>query len=387
MATLAFFDTPNHFNPFAQFLYLSYWLKKMIPRVVILLLLVPQLLLAQSSAPKYSNEFLAIGVGARALGMANSQVAIAFDVTAGYWNPAGLRQSPSTYEAAFMHAEYFAGIANYDYLAFATPIDDKSHLGISIIRFAVDSIPDTRFLFDANGAINYGNIRFFSAADYAFMLSYARELPLLGGIDVGGSVKIIHRTAGDFASAWGFGFDLGVNKRLNDWNFGVVVRDVTSTFNAWSHNSELLSDVYNLTGNEIPRNSVEITLPRMVLGVGRKFDLTASLGLLASFDAEVTFDGKRNTLVKSSFASIDPRLGIELDYSNKIFLRGGVDQFQQIKDFDQSTYNSFRPNFGLGLKLGAVTIDYALTDIGDNAESLYSHVFSIKAGFDKSNGK
>ncbi len=355
----------------------------MILRVVILLILVPQLLLAQSSAPKHSNEFLAIGVGARALGMANTQVAIAADVTAGYWNPAGLRQSPSTYEGAFMHAEYFAGIADYDYLAFTTPIDDESHLGISLIRFAVDSIPDTRFLFDANGAINYGNIRFFSAADYAFLLSYARELSILGGVDVGGNVKVIHRTAGDFATAWGFGFDLGINKRLDQWNFGLVLRDVTSTFNAWSHNAELLSDVYNLTGNEIPQNSVEITLPRMVLGVGRNFDLPGPFGLLASMDAEITFDGQRNTLIKSSFASIDPRLGVEIDYTDKIYLRGGIDQFQQIKDFDQSTYSSFRPNFGLGLRLGAVMIDYALTDIGDNAESLYSHVFSIKAGFNK----
>lgn len=359
----------------------------MILRLALLFIIVPQLLFAQSSAPKYSNEFLAIGVGARALGMANSQVATVADVTAGYWNPAGLLQSPTTYEAAFMHAEYFAGIANYDYLAFTTPVDDQSHLGFSVIRFAVDSIPDTRFLFDANGAINYGNIRFFSAADYAFLLSYARALPILGGLDVGGSVKIIHRTAGDFASAWGFGFDIGATKRLDSWSFGVVLRDVTSTFNAWSHNAELLSDVYNLTGNEIPRNTVEITLPRMVLGVGRKIDLPGPFGLLASFDAEVTFDGKRNTLIKSDFASIDPRLGLEIDYTNKIFVRGGIDQFQQIKDFDQSTYSSFRPNFGLGLKLGAVTIDYALTDIGDNAESLYSHVFSLKAGLDKNDDK
>ena len=39
---------------------------------------------------KYSNEFLNIGVGGRALGMGNTQVSIVQDATAGYWNPAGL---------------------------------------------------------------------------------------------------------------------------------------------------------------------------------------------------------------------------------------------------------------------------------------------------------
>ena len=41
-------------------------------------------------APKYSNEFLAIGVGADALGLGNSVVAQTGGVMSGYWNPAGL---------------------------------------------------------------------------------------------------------------------------------------------------------------------------------------------------------------------------------------------------------------------------------------------------------
>ncbi len=43
-----------------------------------------------AQAPKYSNEFLAVGVGARSLGMANAQTGITNDVTSAYWNPAGL---------------------------------------------------------------------------------------------------------------------------------------------------------------------------------------------------------------------------------------------------------------------------------------------------------
>src|SRR5690606_37266066 len=104
----------------------------------------------QSSAPKYSNEFLQIGVDARALAMSKSVVASTTDVSAGYWNPAGLASLEYKYEGSLMHASYFAGIANFDYLALATKVDDASYLGLSIIRFAIDDIPDTRFLYDAN---------------------------------------------------------------------------------------------------------------------------------------------------------------------------------------------------------------------------------------------
>src|ERR1700746_1106429 len=79
-----------------------------------------------AQAPKYSNEFLNIGVGARALGMSNSYITSVNDVTAGYWNPAGLLGIGNQHQAALMHSEYFAGIAKYDYGAFATKLDSSS---------------------------------------------------------------------------------------------------------------------------------------------------------------------------------------------------------------------------------------------------------------------
>lgn len=337
----------------------------------------------QSSAPKFSNEFLSIGVGARALGMSNSQVSHVNDVTAGYWNPAGLLDIEKQYEVSLMHAEYFAGIAKYDYAAFATPIDSMSHIGISIIRFAVDDIPDTRFLYDANGALNYDNIRFFTAADYAFLISYARRVNFLQGLKLGANFKVIHRIAGEFANAWGFGLDVGAQLAVKKWQFGLMLRDITGTFNAWSHNTELVNDVFIQTGNEIPQNSIEVTLPKAILGVSRYFDIQSKFGVLASIDLVTSFDGERNVLIKSDAASIDPVAGLELNYQKIAFLRMGLGNIQEVKDFDGSTSTTFQPNFGLGVKIKKVTIDYALTDIGDQSESLYSHVFSLKASLDK----
>src|SRR5579859_5280755 len=114
-----------------------------------------------AQAPKYSNEFLNIGVSARALSMGNSVVASVNDVTSGYWNPAGLLGITSNIEISLMHAEYFAGIAKYDYAAFAAPIDSNSVFGITAIRFGVDDIPNTTQLIDAEGNVNYDNITSF----------------------------------------------------------------------------------------------------------------------------------------------------------------------------------------------------------------------------------
>ncbi len=348
----------------------------------ILLSLLSMSLFAQPS-PKFSNEFLAIGVGARALGMSNAVVSNTSDVYAGYWNPAGLLGINNEYEVSLMHAEYFAGIAKYDYGAFALQLDSSSVLAFSVIRFAIDDIPDTRFLYDANGAINYDNIRFFSAADYAFLVSYARKVNFLKGLHLGGNVKVIHRVAGEFATAWGFGLDAGARYNLKKWQLGLMVRDITGTFNAWSHNTELVADIYTQTGNEIPENSVEITLPKAILGVSRRFEIKQRLGILASMDLVNTFDGKRNVLLKSDVISLDPVFGLEIDYLKTAFLRFGVGNVQDVKRTDGTTYKSFEPNFGIGVVIKSVTIDYALTDIGDQSAALYSHVFSLKASFDK----
>lgn len=339
----------------------------------------------QVSAPKYSNEFLSIGVGARSFGMSNAVISSVSDGSSAYWNPAGLLNIKDKYEVSLMHSEYYAGIANYDFVGFAIPVDTLSHLSFSIIRFGIDDIPDTRFLYDANGAINYDNIQFFSAADYAFIVSYARKVGILGGIRLGGNFKVIHRNVGKFANAWGFGIDIGAQKSIGEWDFGLMLRDITGTFNAWSHNTELVEDVYALTGNIIPVSSLEVTLPRAILGVSRSFSIGSKIGLLTSVDLEMTFDGKRNVALKTDFVSVSPLIGIELDYSDLAFLRLGAGRFQEVKDFNNSTKTSWQPSFGLGIKIKSLRIDYAMTDFSDNAEALYSHVFSLSIGLnDKS---
>ncbi|MBT33601.1 MAG: hypothetical protein CMO01_28380 [Thalassobius sp.] len=336
------------------------------------------------NTPKYSNEFLAIGVGGRGLAMSNTQSAIVDDATAGYWNPAGLLNIKKKYAFSLMHASYFAGIANYDYAGFATPVDSKSHIGVSLIRFAVDDIPDTRYLFDADGTLNYDNIKSFSAADYAFLFSYARRSLLIKGLRLGANFKVIYRNVGIFANAWGFGIDLGAQLTRNKWHFGITARDITGTYNTWYFNPETFYDVFTSTGNTIPENSIEITMPRLLTDAAFKTGIGNAFHILGTVGLDITFDGKRNTVIKTELFSADPHAGVEIDYKNAVFVRGGIGNFQQTKDFSNNYSYSFQPNFGVGIKIKNVGIDYAITDIGDNSESLYSNIFSVRVVMGKS---
>ncbi len=353
--------------------------------LIIFSFLISVITYGQTDAPKYSNEFLSIGVDARAMGLSKSVISSVDDVSAGYWNPAGLLDAKTDFEGSLMHSSYFAGIANFDYLGFSAKVDSSSSLGVSFIRFAIDDIPDTRFLYDANGAINYDNVRFFSAADYAFLISYARKIPKLSNLNLGANFKIVHRSVGNFANAWGFGLDAGAIYKVQKWRFGLMARDITGTFNAWSFNSSELATIFLQTGNEIPSNRIEVTLPRLIMGASRHFRIKERFSILGEINLEFTFDGKRNTLAKSDFTSASPRAGIEFGYIDKIFMRFGAGDIQQVKDFDDEMNTTFQPNFGLGINVKGLKIDYALTDIGNQAEALYSHVFSLKYGWTPKN--
>jgi hypothetical protein len=340
---------------------------------------------------KYSNEFLNIGAGARGLGMGGAQVASSMDGTAGYWNPAGLTGIRDVPVLSLMHAEYFAGIGKYDFGSLVLPLQDqKRTIGLTVLRFGVDDIPNTLFLVEPDGSLNYNNIRSFSSADYAFLFSYAQILRQSEGrqLSIGFNAKLIHRSVGSFARAWGFGIDAGVRYQSGRWRIGAVVRDLTTTFNAWSFSfSEREKEVLYLTNNDIPLRSTEMTAPRISVGVGYELPISESLRLLAEINADITFDGRRNVLLSSNPISADPRMGLELSYKKIIFFRGGVYNFQRALA-DGDTLNQrkvwiYQPGAGVGFRLKQAAIDYAYTNLANQSNPLYTHIVSLRLDLQK----
>lgn len=340
------------------------------------LLIIP--ILANSQAVrKYSNEFMSIGVDAAALGMSNAVTASTSDVNSGYWNPAGLVFLEDS-QGALMHASYFANIAQYDYAAFAMPIDDRSAWGISLIRFGVDDILNTTQLIDSEGNIDYNRISKFSTADYGATFSYARSLQVPGW-QYGVNAKVIRRIIGDFANSWGFGLDVGIQFERDNWKVGLMVRDITTTYNIWNIDEEEFEKISNAIPGEnqdLPE-STEITLPKAQLGISRKFEYRYDYSILAAFNLNMQF-AQTNDIISTDFVSIDPALGFEFGYTDLVFLRAGVGNFQNVMQIDNTEKIGFQPNIGLGFKYKGIQVDYALTDIGDKSAALYSNIFSIK---------
>ena len=344
-------------------------------KLVLLLIAFPLIFNAQSFR-NYSNEFLNIGVDAAALGMSKAVVATTNNVNAIYWNPAGL-VGIEDYQGSLMHASYFAGIANYNHAAFAMPVDENSAIGISIIRFGVDDILNTTELIDSQGNIDFNRISLFSAADYAFNFAYARKL-IFKDVKFGVNAKIVRRIIGNFASSWGFGFDAGLQFERNNWKFGLMARDITTTYNSWAINVDefnKIKDAIPGQNQELPETT-EITKPKVQLGVAKDFRIGRFFNLQTEVDLNVRFE-QTNDIFSSKVGSIDPAIGFQLDYDQLVYVRLGVGNFQYITEFDNGRSLSTQPNFGVGFNYRGVQVDYALTNIGSVGNALFSNIFSI----------
>jgi hypothetical protein len=175
------------------------------------------------------------------------------------------------------------------------------------------------------------------------------------------------------------GLDAGIQFNKNNWKFGLMVRDITTTYNAWNIDEEKFADIQGAVvgqNQELPE-STEITIPKLNLGVSRLFVFNIDYTLLTEVDFNFRF-AETNDIISTSFASITPAVGLEFGYIDLVFVRAGVGNFQNITQLDGSDSVGFQPNIGVGFKYKGIHVDYALTDIGDQSAALYSNVFSIK---------
>jgi hypothetical protein len=339
---------------------------------------------------KFVNEFLNIGAGARSHGMAGAVIATGNDGTSALWNPAGLTNMSTSLQVNAMHAEWFAGVANYDYGSIVKRINEETNAygGLSFVRFGIDNIPYTLNLIGPDGSVNYDEVSSFSAVDYGVFLSYGQSI-IDERIRLGGNIKVINRNIGQFANAWGFGADLGFLFKENRFTLAVMAKDITTTYNSWSFNfSEEEKAVFSATNNDIPVSSTEVALPRVILGAAfhdNKENYTSTFQY--AIEANVKFSGdSRAAGIGGENINIDPAIGVELGYKNLVYLRGGIGNVERsLNELNGPRQLSLEPNVGLGLNLGRIGVDYALTNIGDLGEengAFYSHIFSLRLNFD-----
>jgi len=325
---------------------------------------------------KYGAEFLAGGVGARALGMGGAYVARANDVTAGYWNVAGLSQMQYP-EGAYMHAERFSGVVSFDYAAVALPLNERSTVGISFFRSGVDDIANTLAALNPDTGLPQANtedhITFFSAADYAFFLSYARQLR--EGLSAGVTGKIIRRRIGPFASAWGYSFDVGAQMRVGRFTFGANLQDATAMLQSWSVDAEAFAGFDSTFGIAAPVGGTELVLPVARLGAATDLRLTNDITLGVGLDMDVAFDGQEAYTINAGSLSFRPRVGAELVYRDVVAFRAGISDVSVSDRFG----TQITPTVGAGLNLGSLDLDYGFGDFGGLQSELgFSHRVSVR---------
>lgn len=322
---------------------------------------------------KYGADFLASGVGARALGMGGAYVAHADDVTAGYWNVAGLdgiRQP----QAAYMHAEQFSGAVSFDYAAVAYPLTDRSTVAVSFIRSAVDDIANTLNALEEGGnSLNPDNIELFSAADNALFVSYARGVG--DRLSVGASAKVVRRSVGDFASAWAYSLDIGAQAQVGRVRLGANLQDITTMVQSWSVDQAAFEEVAE---ESRPLGLNGVVLPVVRLGAATDVPLSPALALTLAADVDLAFDGQRANVLDAGGVSFRPRAGGELSYRGVLALRAGISDVATSETFG----TSITPTVGAGVHLGPLDVDYGFGDFGGIASDLgFSHRVSLSYRF------
>ena len=355
---------------------------------------------------KYGADFLAGGVDARALGMGGAYVSLADEVSAGYWNPAGLShlQYP---ELSYMRVERFSGAVSFDYGAVALPVTDRSTVAISGFRSGVNDIVNTLEAWNPDRGVPLGSyesrITRFSAADWALFVSYSRRLT--DRLTVGVNFKGIQRSIGDFAEAWGYSMDVAAQYRTGPYRFGAVIRDVSTMLQSWSVNPEAFDvnctdPVTNqpfdacinpetdslYAGNaakyqavfsqEIPSGGTALVLPVARLGSGAVWPVGDGHRLTVELDVDVAVEGRRAFAPNLGDVSFHPRLGAAFSYKGVAELRAGIQRLQ----YGDGIGLDLTPSVGAGLDIEQFSIDFSFGDFaGLTAEDLgYSYRISAQ---------
>ncbi len=308
---------------------------------------------SQTGIGKYAGDFLSLGAGARALGMGGANIAIANDANAGYWNPAGL-SNVNYYQFSLMHEEHFGNLVNYNFASIAIPFNDEYTFGVSVLRLAVDGIPDTRnALFDANGDgildittdfLDKSKITEFSDADWALFFSASKKIN--EKINIGANLKLISRAIAEY-SAFGIGFDLGLQyKYSSNLILGVTIQDITTTLVAWE------------TGKN------ELISPTVKLGGAYKIKVGHSV-FMPTIDFDVRFENRRfASNYNIGFISFDFHGGMEYSYKNLFSIRAGYNDVKQL-------------TFGAGINFPMIQFDYSFARIAEDTNFRFDDTHRI----------
>lgn len=303
--------------------------------ILIISLCVTTLSWAKSSPGVAGAPFLKIGVGAKAAAMGEAFSALADDITAVYWNPAGLVQLTKP-EISTMYNDWFEGIG-HGFLGFGFPTSRKSAIGFSIIHLGVGKIPGYEDGPVGSEPKSAGN---FSARDTSFAFTYATVLTEV--ISMGMNIKgIVQKIEDEEASS--FAIDIGqlYQSPIEGVTLSAVIQNVGPRIK------------YSIEGDKLP----------LMLKFGSVYRVRGQpLKITCDLTKPIDNEWKMN-------------LGMEVWFKDLIALRGGFNS-QVFKDLGTGI------TCGFGFSLKHYQMDYAFVPYDELGNT---HRFSITFRFDVTN--
>lgn len=301
-----------------------------------------------SGAGTTAAAFLEIGVGARAVAMGTAYASVAADVSALYWNPAGIAWLPGM-EMELTHSKWLAG-TNFVNVGIVTPIYGlNSSIGLSFTSLEYGEQP-VRTIERPEGTGE-----FYGARDFALGLSYA--LRLTDRFSVGLSGKYIQQRIWSEAGA-AFGMDIGVfyNTMLKGLRIGANMSNFGSKMKLNGRNLRTIKDPDETLSNydRVPVDYTTSAYPlpllfRFGISYERKFGTYSNL--LVSTD--VLHPNNRTESIS---------LGAEYGFADMFFLRAG---YQNL--FERDTINGLTLGGGVAYGIrGAMNfkLDYSWSEWG-----------------------
>jgi len=292
-------------------------------------------------------QFLKIGAGVRSVGMGGAFVAVANDVTALYWNPAGIATISGGGEATFNHAEWLAE-TSYDFAAVTLNAGNFGTLGLSVISFRVpeDEVRTYRFPEGTGERFNMSSI--------ALAFSYARMLT--DRFAIGFTGKYVQDNVWN-EKAQGVAFDLGTHyvTPFNGLRIGAAIANFGTKMQLEGRDLYFNYDPLGETGtvDQVPAlyRLGKYEMP-LTLRLGLAYDILHQENLKITIASDAVHPNDNSEYVNS---------GMEINLRNQVYLRGGYKAA-----FLNNSEQSF--TFGGGLRYDAVgtnlKLDFGYADFG-----------------------
>lgn len=297
-------------------------------------------------AGDYAGESMAIGVGARALGMGGTFAAIADDASTSYWNAAGLVNVAGVEVSSVKLTKINDLDTKYTYVNLVYNVSkDIGAFGVGWLRQAIGGIPLT----DISGNIIKDATE---NSDNTIYIAYGRYIA--NGLSIGTSIKLllgnypalVYSTGSSSptnttVSYFGYGLDIGLFtnvgdlisvKELKGLSLGVNVQDVYTTI-TW----DAIAGVSEGSTEQVALNAKPGIAYRLPIS---QFEIIAGCDV----------DTKYQLVIHA---------GGELWWNKMVGIRGGIKSWGGIQSAGASLQQESDWSLGASLRWYFIGVDYA----------------------------